>query len=340
MKVAFFLFFPRTIWTPGGGETQLLKTKEALEKRGVHVELFDIWSRRKDYDLIHIFGSTYEVSSFVQTAKEVGLKVVVSAIAYSNRPAWQWRLWRRLDSFVPLPTTYRLRQLIYDSADIIIAGSRAEANQLSKGFRIDPSKVRIVPLGIEAERFLQVNPTPFVEKYGLRDFVLQVSRINRHKGQARLIRALRGTGLKVVFIGPLDPGDPEGVQEFMQLVSENSDFVHYLGAISHDDPLLPSAYAAARVHALPSRVESFGLVTLEALASGVAAVSGKYPPLYEALGDRVYYCDPLSETSIRNAVLEAFERGPVSSTREYVLKNLSWDKVAERLEGVYREVVG
>lgn len=79
--------------------------------------------------------------------------------------------------------------------------------QLAQGFRIDAAKVRLVPHGIEAGRFRAVDPALFVERYGLRDFVLQVSRINRLKGQARLIRALEGTGLQVVFIGPLDPTD-------------------------------------------------------------------------------------------------------------------------------------
>ena len=69
MKVAFFLFFPPTLWTPGGGETQLAKTKNALEHLGIQVELFDIWSRRRDFDILHVFGSTYELSDFVTNAK-------------------------------------------------------------------------------------------------------------------------------------------------------------------------------------------------------------------------------------------------------------------------------
>jgi glycosyltransferase involved in cell wall biosynthesis len=338
MKVAFFLFFPPTLWAPGGGEVQLAKTKEALEKLQVTVTLLDPWSRNHDFDVVHVFGSNYEVSSFIEAAKGIGLPVVVSTIAYSAKPAWQWKVWKWIDRCVPVPTTYRLRQRIYDQADRLIAASRSEAYQLAQGFRIDSRKIRLVPHGIDAKRFEVASPEPFTKRYGLRDFVLQVGRINRHKGQARLIQALDGTGLDVVFIGPLDYSDPEGVVEFERLLRSRP-WVHYIGELSHDDPMLASAYAAARVHVLPSISESLGLSTLEAVAGGAAAVTGAYPPIREYLGDYVYYCNPKSVDSIRNAVLEAFTKGCKPGAREYVLSNFCWERVAERLLEVYRELV-
>ncbi|OIQ60436.1 glycosyltransferase family 4 protein [Neomoorella thermoacetica] len=339
MKVAFYQFFPPTLWTPGGGETQLVKTKEALERLGVEVTLFNPWSRSKDFDILHVFGSSHELSSFVRAAKGLGLPVVVSIIAFSAKPSWQWWLWRRIDRFIPIPTTYRLRQEIYTNADRLIVASRSEAEQLSHGFRINNKKYRWVPHGIEGERFIKAEPKLFIERYGLQDFVLQVSRINRHKGQARLIRALEGTGIKLVFIGPLDPIDQQGTQEFLNLVEKHSGWVHYLGTLKYDDQLLPSAYAACRVHVLPSTSESLGLVTLESTAAGAAAVSGNYPTLYEYLGERVYYCEPASIASIRASVLQAYEEGIKPGAREYVVDNFSWDRTAERLLEVYQEVL-
>ena len=183
MKIAFFQLYPPTIWAPGGGEVQLAKTKEALERKGVKVILFDPWSRSKDFDILHVFGSTYEVSSFVQVAKELDIPVVVSTISYSAKPRWQWWLWRRLDPLVPIDTTYRLRQKIYDSADRLIVMSKAEAEQLKFGFSIRDEKLRLVPQGIDKQRFENANPELFLRRYGIKDFVLQVARINQHKGQ-------------------------------------------------------------------------------------------------------------------------------------------------------------
>jgi glycosyltransferase involved in cell wall biosynthesis len=338
MRVAFFQFFPPTLWTPGGGEVQLAKTKEALERQGVEVILFNPWSRSQDFDVLHVFGSTYELSSFVQVAKGLGFPVVVSVIAFSAKPSWQWRLWKSIDHLLPLPTTYRLRQSIYACADRLVVLSQAEGKQLQRGFRIDSAKFRRVPNGIECSRFEQADPELFIRKYGLKDFVLQVSRINGLKGQSRLIRALEGTGIPLVFLGPLDPTDPKGAAEFRELVEKNEQ-VHYLGTLNHDDPLLVSAYAAAKVHVLPSISESFPLVTLEAAASGAAVVSGKYPALYEYLGERILYIDPSSISSIREVVLKAYEAGPPPGLRHYVLDNFSWERIAERLVEIYKELV-
>lgn len=338
MKVVFFQFYPPTLWTLGGGEVQLKKTKEALERQGVEVILFNPWSRSKDFDVLHVFGSTYEVSSFVQVAKNLGIPVVVSTISYSAKPRWQWWLWKRLDRLIPVPTTYRLREQIYDSADRLVVMSQAEAEQLKFGFTIKSEKLRWVPQGIDAARFSKADPLLFFEKYHIKDFVLQVARINRHKGQARLIQALRNTGIPLVFIGPFDPSDPEGVREFQKLVNRYS-WVHYLGPLEYDSPLLASAYAAAKVHVLPSISECLPLVILEAAASGTAVVCGKYPAVYEYLGRRIEYCNPLSIDSIRKAVLKAYESGPPSDLKRFVLENYSWDKVAEKLIEVYKELV-
>lgn len=337
MRVAFFQFYPPTLWARGGGETQLAKTREALERLGVSVGLFDIWAPDKSFDILHVFGSSYELSSFVETAKRSGLSVVVSAIAYSVKPAWQWKLAKYTEWLLPAPTVYRLRQRIYTFADRIVVASASEARQLKQGFNVDNSKFRVISHGIDADRFRLVDPSMFLQKYGLKDFVLQVGRINRHKGQARLIRALEGTGLNVVFIGPLDYTDPSGVAEFEQLVKRYR-WVHYLGVIDHEDPILPAAYAAARVHVLPSVSESLGLVTLEAIAAGTAAVSGAYPAIREYLGDQIHYCNPRSIDSIREAVLQAYQLGPKQGAREYTLNNLTWDHVARKLVELYKEL--
>jgi glycosyltransferase involved in cell wall biosynthesis len=339
MKVAFFQFFPPTLWTPGGGETQLAKTKEALERQGLEVTLFDTWARSMDFDVLHVFGSSYEVSSFVQAARGLNIPVVVSIIAYSAKPQWQWSLLRRIDPIFPVPTTYRLRQAIYNLADRLIVASQAEATQLSQGFTVDAAKYREVPHGIDRVRFENADPSEFVQEFGLKDFVLQVSRINRPKGQVRLIHALEGADIPVVFLGPLDPLDPKGTEEFLALV-ERYDWVHYLGTLPHDSSLLTSAYAAAKVHVLPSTIiESPGLVTLEAGATGAAVVSGNYPTLYDYVGDRIVYCDPASIKSIRETVLKAYETGPMEGLSRFILDNLSWDRTAERLIEVYREVI-
>lgn len=131
------------------------------------VVLFDIWSRRCDFSILRCFGSNYELSGFVEAAKRLGMMVVVDVIAYSTKPCWQWRLWRVLDQCIPFPTIYLLRQKIYDLADRLIVMSHAELKQLCSNFRIDTRKLRVVPPGIDTERFSTADPELFVKQYGM-----------------------------------------------------------------------------------------------------------------------------------------------------------------------------
>ena len=68
--------------------------------------------------------------------------------------------------------------------------------------------------------------------------------------------------------------------------------VAWLGRLDHDDPLLASAYAAARVFALPSWFETPGLAALEAALAGCAVVITPYGSTREYFGGLVAYARP------------------------------------------------
>ncbi|MFM7593605.1 MAG: hypothetical protein ACKO85_17605, partial [Isosphaeraceae bacterium] len=76
--------------SPGGGEIQLIKTGEALERRGLPVGLFNPW---RDYlgehRLIHFFGMHREALPLADVAKKAEIGVVVSPICWYD-PIAQW----------------------------------------------------------------------------------------------------------------------------------------------------------------------------------------------------------------------------------------------------------
>lgn len=338
MKVSFCLFYPPTVWAPGGVAVQLERSKAALEALGVRVCLFSPWDRSRDFDVLHVFGSTHEVSGLIDAAKGLGKPTVVSAVFSVGRSPWKGWLAARAARLVPLTTVHGLRRQLLHRADVVLATSRAEADAIRSRFGLDGRTLRVLPVGVDAARFRDAREDAFRDRYGLRDFVLQVGRVNRRKGQARLVRALDGLGLELVIVGPEDPTDPSGVREFRALIAERP-WVHYLGPIPHDDPLLASAFKAARVHVLPSASESLGLVTLEAAAAGCAVVTGAHGPIVEYLGGRGEYVDPMSEPSIRRGVTRAHERGADRGLAELVRERYSWESVGARLADIYASLV-
>ena len=336
-RISYFQYFPPTLWTQGGGEVQLRNTLSIMRGKGLSIDCFDVWNPGKEYDIMHVFGSTYQLSDFVVISKALGMKVVVSTIAYTDKKHWKFWAWSLIDRLMPLPNIYTYRKRIYDTADILVAASEAEKNQIVRNFYLDESKFRVIPLGINSE-MAEIGPDLFKREYGLRDFVLEVGRISTHKGQARLIEALKGTGLDLVLIGDIMPDDENIKKEFQELVRVN-EWVHYLGSIPNNTDLLASAFAAAKVHVLPSYGESTGIVNLEAAACGANVVSVRNEPIYEYLGEEPIYCNPLSIESIREAVIEAVARPRQTALKDKVLEEFTWESVSKKLYTVYEELM-
>jgi glycosyltransferase involved in cell wall biosynthesis len=72
--------------------------------------------------------------------------------------------------------------------------------------------------------------------------------------------------------------------------------------------LMPALYRAATTLVFPSVKEGFGLVVLEAMASGVPVVTSRIAPLTEYLGDDdVFWCDPLDDASIAGAMAASLD---------------------------------
>jgi glycosyltransferase-like protein len=72
--------------------------------------------------------------------------------------------------------------------------------------------------------------------------------------------------------------------------------------------LMPALYRAATSLVFPSTKEGFGLVVLEAMASGVPVVTSLIAPFTEYLGDDdVAWCDPFDVTSIASAMAQSLD---------------------------------
>jgi glycosyltransferase-like protein len=72
--------------------------------------------------------------------------------------------------------------------------------------------------------------------------------------------------------------------------------------------LMPALYRAAHALVFPSAKEGFGLVVLEAMASGVPVVTSRIAPFTEYLGEAdVLWCNPFDPASIAAAMAASFD---------------------------------
>ncbi|MBL8439581.1 MAG: MSMEG_0565 family glycosyltransferase [Zoogloeaceae bacterium] len=114
--------------------------------------------------------------------------------------------------------------------------------------------------------------------------------------------------------------------------------VHLTGPVPDAD--MPALFRRADVLALPSVNEGFGLVVLEALASGTPVVVSRIAPFTEYLDDALcHWAEPYDPTSIARALAAAAnaQRGPDLVARAApLLARFSWQRSASQHVSAYR----
>ncbi|MGC8638614.1 MAG: glycosyltransferase [Isosphaeraceae bacterium] len=329
---------------PGGGENQLVQTGRHLEALGRRVGLFCPWTDRlQQASVLHLFGMSREGLELARRARALGTPVVLSPICWFQ-PAALWKLEKgptrkllALGSWASrriVPVLPGWRRALLLLCDRILPNSRAEAEQLIRLFGVDPRRVTVVPNGVSGG-FRLASAGPFRERYGDDDFMLHVGRVEPRKNTLGLIRAVRTLELPLVVVGE---APPEAGSYLRQCQAAGGDRVRWLGQLAHEDPLLASAYAAARVFALPSWFETPGLAALEAALAGTGVVLTPYGSTREYFGNLVDYARPDRVSEIARAVAKSWSRGPDPGLAGFVAAHYLWPDVAKRTAEVYDQV--
>ncbi len=341
-RVAFFVY-PTAFQSPGGGEIQLLKTKEYLEKRGVEIQFFNPWNDKLEaFDILHTFGSVKDCLDMIKTAKVLGVKTVLSTICwYSWQSAWgiytqpDKRLQSMTHQFAKtfFPVWPSLRKSMMEVSDLLYPNSECEARQLSRYFMMPKDKIFVVPNGVDPV-FETASPDPFVHEYGLKNFILCVGRIEPRKNQLNMIRALKNIKVPLVFIG-------DYVHQYRDYYiacrREADSNVFFLQCMPHDSNLLASAYAACNTFLLASWLETPGLAALEAGLAGAKVVITSEGATREYFANYATYVSPVGLKQIREMTLRAYESPRNNNLRDHIRRNYLWERAAEKtLEGYQR----
>lgn len=302
--------------------------------------------------LAHVYnlsGDNESCNACIDTAWRNGVPVVLSSIFIDERETRFFRSLRRifqqhysdadqeerlkrfsedvnearargLDSGMSWHEQDRIQDAFNKSAHLILLSEHERALLQNAGFELPDSTVAFNP--VDCGQYAGANPEIFAAKFGIKDYLLCVGRVEPRKNQLMLAHALKGTNIPIVLAGHcLD-------KEYGSLVrSCGGDNVFFVNRLEDID-LLASAYAGARVYCLPSWAEGASLANLEAAASGCRLVLSNRSSEKEYFGDFAEYCDPAMPESIRNAVLTAWDK-PMTGEQghrqmEFIAREYSW----------------
>lgn len=229
---------------------------------------------------------------------------------------------------------YRAHLLLWGArvlrqASTVIALTSATAHHL-RGL-VPPERLRVVPSGVDGSLFTPDGPRDPAVAGLPRPVVLFTGRLAPNKDLPTLVQAMarleRGT---LVLVGT-GPSETDIIALSRTLLGPER--VVFLGRIPHER--LPAVYRSADVFVLPSRVEPFGLVLLEAMACGTPAIAAVAEGPSSVLpSDALFSPGDVDGLVTRlETVLADPERHRARALS--IAADYTWDHIAERVEAIY-----
>jgi glycosyltransferase involved in cell wall biosynthesis len=272
----------------------------ALASRGIETHVADVAKiRRSMFTLRGVFtlAARLVASCKAITAAAAGRRVdivhsntlavlggAVWATTHRVRHVWHvheiLRRPRLLSSLFPW--------MLWLLADTVVANSHATARSLTSSLRPLARKTRVIPNGVAVPGAPR-NPAPaFRKTFNAAEgdvLVTLVGRINGWKGHQVLVRAFadlapRFPRLRLAMVGSAPSGQPEHREHLVRLV----DTLPCKDAITLHEYTedVAGVWAATDIAVVPStEPEPFGLVAVEAMASGVPVVAANHGGLAE-----------------------------------------------------------
>lgn len=238
---------------------------------------------------------------------------------------------------------------ILSYADVIISTSEyyiSESRVLGK-YR---DKIVVVPNGINKGEFdIGYSKVECREKLGLPiddEMILFLGGLAPHKGPDVLLKAMPKIlkdipNVKLVFVGD------GGMKEELERLCKKMDVEKYVKFTGFVGDVFKKAlyYKAADVFVLPSLLESFGNVNLEAMACSLPIVASKVGgvPAVVKDGENGLLVQPRDLEVLANAVIHLLDnedvREKMGKDGRKKVEEYSWEKVAEDMEKVYLSLI-
>ncbi|MPW38609.1 glycosyltransferase [Thermococcus sp. 101 C5] len=301
------------------------------------------WARRelKNFDVIHLHDTrTFQNLVIHYFAKKYGIPYVLQPHGTLSTSDHRKVLKKFFDFF---------GKSIVKDAEYILALNEGEVNQIQK-IGVPRNKIRILPNGIDLSNYTILPPKgSFKKKLNIsqdKKIILYLGRIHKTKGIdlligacAYLINNMNCKNVVLVIAGP----DDGYMSEAKAMVNSLgiSDLIIFAGFLSSEDKL--KALVDADVFVTPM-FYGFPVTFLEACAVGTPIVTTNAGETLEWINGKVGYVTQPNYHDLAEAIYKIIYDEDVrnrfsKNCIEIVKSNFSWEKVVEKLEKIYEEVI-
>ena len=271
-----------------------------------------------------------------------------------------------LGSRDPSPTRrLEIERRVAQTADRIIATAPQEKADLTTAYGADPSRIQVIPCGVDLELFRPVSRAEARAYAGIPDdrfLITFVGRLERRKGvdtileaMGLLLREQPDLPLHAVVVGghakdqdPAEMPEPEQQEHrrFREIMGrygiENR--VSFTGGLPQH--LLYHYYGAADVTIIPSYYEPFGMTALEALGCGSSVIASSVGGLKTTVkeGEVGLQFEAQNAQDLANKISFLIEHPEENArlrrnARPYVERHYSWKAVSRQVAAAYQELL-
>jgi len=307
---------------------------------------------REGFDVVHV--NTAWVGFALALRRSAG-KLKSQGFVYTcHNPLWPEDRVHMGEKIVRLVEGYAMK-----IADTVIALNKTMQKALTEKAKVDPRKMVIVPNGVDIEFFRPgLKNEQILSKYGLEEqsYILFVGRVSPEKGIHILLRAFKQIinnvpkDFKLVVVGPLASAfNSAQISSYAKAVMRYAkeglgERVVFTEAIDRNS--LRVLYSNAYCFVLPSLAEAFGMVLLEAMASGtppIGSTAGGVPDMIiDNVNGLLFRKGDWRDLANKLLILvqdRGFRDKLSRNARKHVEENFSWDTVAVRIKEAYSSII-
>ena len=310
------------------GRYRIMHLKNSLFDRRVSMQNLEC-------DVFHGFEgcSLYAM----RRARKCGAIIILDEGTFHPTESRYWLKQGYEDAKLPVPTflqkedsAVRRKYLEFQEADFIFVASEKIKQDFVKYEKFSPDAIFVVPFGFDPLRF---KPMP---KHHNTFRVLFVGQVGVGKGVLYLLEALRRLrvpNMELVLIGNIQEGFEPVLAKYAGV------FKHYPSIAQH---ALAEEFNSAAVFVLPSLVESFGMVTCEAMACGIPVIVSENCGMQPRNGIDGFVVPARDIEALKEKILLLYENEELrrkmgESAAEYV-KQFTWEHYRARVQDAYTRI--
>lgn len=356
-----------------GMTTHTIELAEALVRKGHNVTILTGWNKIPDTVALSLMdrlnNTGAKIKTFFAPDKSSKLKRALSAISllinvlmckggviHVQSPYLSWAPWLLGRKFIStLHVADLVRCVYYKNATHLIAISNETKEYAKNVFCYKESEISIINHGVSADFATLLTPTQIVESRQHLELPVNkllltiVGSIEPRKGHDILLKAVTllprecRNRIHIVFLGS-DKSNNKTNTKWLNKIIEETQTKDIVSHFEYQSSKL--FYKISDVFILPSWVEGFPLVTIEAMLSGNLCIRTDAEGAYEQIKNGVTgYIFPKGDVGrlaqiLKGIILDDKLRTSIAvHGRDYALSHFTSDIMAEHTLSVYKSTI-